>query len=49
MITKSFEQTTFAEYGEGTATLSSFGQLYSDRTHFVYELLQNAEDKEIGR
>ncbi|MCP5414964.1 MAG: hypothetical protein H6961_10195 [Chromatiaceae bacterium] len=33
------------EYGEGTRHLEFLGQLYSDRTHFVYELLQNAEDK----
>lgn len=32
------------EYGEGTRHLSFLGRLYSDRTHFLYELLQNAED-----
>ncbi len=32
------------EYGEGTRHLSFLGQLYTDRTHFVFELLQNAED-----
>jgi len=32
------------EYGEGTRHLEFFNLLYSDRTHFVYELLQNAED-----
>jgi hypothetical protein len=31
-------------YGEHTHHLSFLGRLYSDRTHFVYELLQNAED-----
>ncbi len=33
------------QYGEGTRHLEFLGRLYSDRTHFVYELLQNAEDK----
>ncbi len=32
------------EYGEGTRHLSFLGRLYTDRTHFVFELLQNAED-----
>ena len=32
------------EYGKGTRHLSYFGRMYSDRTHFIYELLQNAED-----
>uniref|UniRef100_A0A7V4G6H8 Sacsin/Nov domain-containing protein n=1 Tax=Desulfobacca acetoxidans TaxID=60893 RepID=A0A7V4G6H8_9BACT len=32
------------EYGEGTRHLEFFGRLYSDKTHFIYELLQNAED-----
>ncbi len=32
------------EYGEGTRHLEFFNLLYPDRTHFVYELLQNAED-----
>ena len=32
------------EYGEGTRHLSFLGQLYTDRTHFIFELLQNAED-----
>jgi hypothetical protein len=32
------------EYGEGTDHLSFFDELYSDRTHFIFELLQNAED-----
>jgi hypothetical protein len=34
------------EYGEGTRHLAFLGRLYSDRTHFVFELLQNAEDAE---
>ena len=32
------------EYGEGTRHLSFLGRLYMDRTHFIFELLQNAED-----
>ena len=32
------------EYGEGTRHLAFLGKLYSDRTHFLFELLQNAED-----
>ncbi len=32
------------DYGEKTQHLELLKQLYSDRTHFVYELLQNAED-----
>jgi hypothetical protein len=32
------------EYGEGTRHLEFFGRLYSDKTHFLFELLQNAED-----
>ena len=32
------------EYGEGTRHLAYFADLYSTRTHFIYELLQNAED-----
>ena len=33
-------------YGEKTWFLDILSCLYSDRTHFVYELLQNAEDAE---
>lgn len=32
------------EYGRGTKHLSFLSSLYSDRTHFIFELLQNAED-----
>lgn len=32
------------QYGESTRHLDFFGRLYADRTHFVFELLQNAED-----
>ena len=37
------------EYGEGTRHLALLGRLYSDRTHFIYELLQNAEDARAKR
>ena len=32
------------EYGEGIRHLAFLGRLYPDQTHFIYELLQNAED-----
>ena len=32
------------EYGHGTRHLSFLGRLYTDKTHFIFELLQNAED-----
>ncbi|MGW9193076.1 sacsin N-terminal ATP-binding-like domain-containing protein [Micromonospora chersina] len=32
------------EYGEGTRHLDFLQRLYADRTHFILELLQNAED-----
>jgi hypothetical protein len=32
------------EYGEGTRHLAFLSRLYTDRTHFIFELLQNAED-----
>lgn len=37
------------KYGEESRHLAFLGRLYSDRTHFVYELLQNAEDKDATR
>lgn len=33
-----------ARYGWDTAVLELLGQLYSDRSHFIFELIQNAED-----
>ncbi len=36
--------TNIREYGEGTRHLSFLKRLYTDRTHFIFELLQNAED-----
>jgi len=37
------------EYGEGTRHLEFLGRLYSDKTHFIYELLQNAEDARANK
>lgn len=37
------------EYGQGTRHLSFLGRLYTDQTHFVFELLQNAEDAGASR
>lgn len=37
-------QRNIKEYGEGTRHLAHFSDLYENRTHFLYELLQNAED-----
>ena len=37
------------EYGKGTRHLSFLSTLYTDRTHFVFELLQNAEDAGASR
>ena len=33
-----------ARYGWDTAVLDLLGQLYGERTHFIFELIQNAED-----
>ena len=33
-----------ARYGWDTAVLDLLGELYSERTHFLFELIQNAED-----
>ena len=37
------------EYGKGKRHLAFLGRLYTDRTHFVFELLQNAEDAEASQ
>lgn len=37
------------EYGQGTRHLSFLGRLYTDRTHFIFELLQNAEDADASK
>ncbi len=36
-------------YGEWTDHLELLGQLYTDRTHFIFELLQNAEDADATK
>ena len=33
-----------SRYGWDTAVLELLGQLYSERAHFIFELIQNAED-----
>ncbi|MFY1632341.1 sacsin N-terminal ATP-binding-like domain-containing protein [Solwaraspora sp. WMMB335] len=38
------QQDNIREYGEGTRHLDFLQRLYADRTHFILELLQNAED-----
>jgi hypothetical protein len=38
-----------ARYGWDTAVLDLLGQLYSERTHFIFELIQNAEDAHATR
>jgi hypothetical protein len=37
------------DYGEKTHHLAFLGRLYTDRTHFIFELLQNAEDKNASK
>ncbi len=37
------------EYGKGTRHLAFLERLYSERTHFIFELLQNAEDAHATR
>ncbi len=37
------------EYGKGTRHLTFLGRLYTERTHFLQELLQNAEDAKAGK
>jgi hypothetical protein len=47
MSTVNYEQIrqrNIEEYGKGTRHLAYLSDLYSTRTHFLYELLQNAED-----
>ena len=38
------EKDNIKEYGEGKRHLAILGRLFTDRTHFIFELLQNAED-----
>ena len=37
-------QENIARYGWDTAYIDLLGSLYSERTHFIFELIQNAED-----
>lgn len=37
-------QKNIREYGEGSRHLSYFSDIYATRTHFIFEILQNAED-----
>ncbi len=37
-------QNNIKEYGQGTRHLSYFADIYTRRTHFIFEVLQNAED-----
>ena len=41
---QNIRQENIARYGWDTAVLDLLGQLYSERTHFIFELIQNAED-----
>jgi predicted house-cleaning noncanonical NTP pyrophosphatase (MazG superfamily) len=41
---ESIRKANIKGYGEYDHHLSFLGQLYSERTHFIFELLQNAED-----
>jgi hypothetical protein len=41
---KRIREENLKEYGTGTRHLELFRRLYADRTHFIYEIVQNAED-----
>lgn len=41
---KRIREENLREYGHGARHLSMLGSFYTDRTHFIFELLQNAED-----
>jgi len=41
---EAIRQKNIKEYGEGSRHLSYFADIYSTRTHFIFEVLQNAED-----
>ena len=43
-ITKVLLQSTKKIYGTAKSHLRIYKQLYSDKTHFIYELVQNADD-----
>lgn len=46
---KQIRENNITEYGEGTRHLAFLGRLYTDRTHFIFEILQNAEDAEATK
>lgn len=41
---EAIRQKNIKEYGEGSRHLAYFADIYSTRTHFIFEVLQNAED-----
>jgi hypothetical protein len=41
---KEIREKNIEEYGKGSRHLSYFADIYSTRTHFIYELLMNTED-----
>jgi hypothetical protein len=41
---QTIREENIGRYGWDTAVLDLLGQLYSERTHFIFELIQNAED-----
>jgi len=53
-MVSNYEQITEANIGKYGTEIDNYGpvlltQLYSERTHFIYELLQNAEDAEATK
>lgn len=46
---EAIREDNIAEYGKGVRHLAFFERLYSDGTHFILELLQNAEDARATR
>jgi len=46
---EAIRKTNIKGYGEYDHHLSFLGQLYSERTHFIFELLQNAEDARASK
>ncbi|MDD5034679.1 MAG: hypothetical protein PHE55_07945 [Methylococcaceae bacterium] len=41
---EAIRQKNIEEYGKGSRHLSYFSDIYTTRTHFIFEVLQNAED-----
>ena len=51
-MTSNYEQIreeNIEEYGKGIRHLKYYGELYSDKTHFIFELIQNAEDADASK